>query len=161
LLSPAVTGKDGESSLWKEDGFLLAIPRSIDIWSNLQKRVGAGSSSQMPKKSNNEAHHRLRTFINHNRNTDDPHHNGTSEHQLRISLREKLITGWLPYYSARRHHALVRKLPTGGRSPVAGKPAVCDASRYGPAENQANRILSYLFTNKDLMKEVMSILVFH
>ena len=65
----------------------------------------------------------------------------------------KVITGWLPYYSVRTIMPLVRKLPTAQES-VAGKPAVCDASQYGPAENEAIES-SYLFTNKDLMKEVM------
>lgn len=65
----------------------------------------------------------------------------------------KVITGWLPYYSVRTIMPLVRKLPTA-QEPVAGKPAVCDASQYGPDENQAIES-SYLFTNKDLMKEVM------
>jgi spore germination protein YaaH len=48
---------------------------------------------------------------------------------------------------------LVRKLPTA-QPTVAGKPPVCDESQYGPAENQAIES-SYLFKNKDLMKEVM------
>ena len=65
----------------------------------------------------------------------------------------KVVTGWLPYYSVRTIMPLVRKLPTA-QPTVAGKPAVCDASQYGPAENQAIES-SYLFTNKDLMKEVM------
>jgi hypothetical protein len=47
----------------------------------------------------------------------------------------------------------VRKLPSATPN-VAGQPAVCDASQYGPAENQAIES-SYLFTNKDLMREVM------
>ena len=65
----------------------------------------------------------------------------------------KVITGWLPYYSVRTIVPLVRKLPTA-QPTVAGKPAVCDESQYGPAENAAIES-SYLFTNKDLMKEVM------
>jgi len=47
----------------------------------------------------------------------------------------------------------VRKLPSAIPN-VAGQPAVCDASQYGPTENLAIES-SYLFTNKDLMKEVM------
>jgi hypothetical protein len=47
----------------------------------------------------------------------------------------------------------VRKLPSAAPS-VAGKPAVCDASQYGPTENLAIEN-SYLFKNKDLMREVM------
>jgi hypothetical protein len=48
---------------------------------------------------------------------------------------------------------LVRKLPSAAPT-IAGQPSVCDASQYGPAENQAIES-SYLFANKDLMKEVM------
>jgi hypothetical protein len=65
----------------------------------------------------------------------------------------KVVTGWLPYYSVRTIMPLVKKLPSA-QPTVPGKPAVCDASQYGPAENQAIES-SYLFTNKDLMKEVM------
>lgn len=65
----------------------------------------------------------------------------------------KVVTGWLPYYSVRTILPLVRKLPSA-QPTIPGKPAVCDASQYGPAENQAIES-SYLFTNKDLMKEVM------
>ena len=65
----------------------------------------------------------------------------------------KVVTGWLPYYSVRTIMPLVRKLPSA-QPTVAGKPAVCDASQYGPAENQAIEN-SYLYKNKDLMKEVM------
>ena len=65
----------------------------------------------------------------------------------------KVVTGWLPYYSVRTIVPLVKKLPSA--QPAApGKPAVCDASQYGPAENQAIET-SYLFKNKDLMKEIM------
>ena len=65
----------------------------------------------------------------------------------------KILSGWIPYYSVKTVLPLVRKLPTA-QAPVAGQPAICDASQYGPAENQAIES-SYLFTNKDLMKEVM------
>jgi len=65
----------------------------------------------------------------------------------------KVVTGWLPYYSVRTIMPLVRKLPSA-QPTVAGKPAVCDASQYGPVENQAIEN-SYLYKNKDLMKEVM------
>ena len=65
----------------------------------------------------------------------------------------KILSGWIPYYSVKTVLPLVRKLPTA-QPTVAGQPAVCDASQYGPAENQAIEN-SYLFTNKDLMKEVM------
>jgi hypothetical protein len=65
----------------------------------------------------------------------------------------KILSGWIPYYSVKTVLPLVRKLPTA-QPTVAGQPAVCDASQYGPTENQAIES-SYLFTNKDLMKEVM------
>ena len=65
----------------------------------------------------------------------------------------KIVTGWLPYYSVRTIVPLVKKLPSA-QPTVPGQPAVCDASQYGPEENQAIES-SYLFTNKDLMKEIM------
>ena len=65
----------------------------------------------------------------------------------------KIVTGWLPYYSVRTIVPLVKKLPSA-QPTVPGKPAICDASQYGPAENQAIES-SYLFQNKDLMKEIM------
>jgi len=63
------------------------------------------------------------------------------------------LSGWIPYYSVKTVVPLVRKLPSATPN-VAGQPSVCDASQYGPVENQAIES-SYLFTNKDLMKEVM------
>jgi hypothetical protein len=65
----------------------------------------------------------------------------------------KILSGWIPYYSVKTVLPLVRKLPSATPN-VAGQPAVCDASQYGPVENQAIES-SYLFRNKDLMKEVM------
>ena len=65
----------------------------------------------------------------------------------------KILSGWIPYYSVKTVLPLVRKLPSATPN-VAGQPAVCDASQYGAAENQAIES-SYLFTNKDLMREVM------
>jgi hypothetical protein len=65
----------------------------------------------------------------------------------------KVLTGWIPYYSVKTVLPLVRKLPSAAPS-VAGKPAICDASQYGPVENLAIEN-SYLFKNKDLMREVM------
>jgi hypothetical protein len=65
----------------------------------------------------------------------------------------KILSGWIPYYSVKTVLPLVRKLPSAAPT-IAGQAAVCDASQYGPAENQAIES-SYLFTNKDLMKEVM------
>jgi hypothetical protein len=65
----------------------------------------------------------------------------------------KVLSGWIPYYSVKTVLPLVRKLPSAAPN-VVGQPAICDASQYGPVENQAIES-SYLFTNKDLMKEVM------
>jgi hypothetical protein len=65
----------------------------------------------------------------------------------------KILSGWIPYYSVKTVLPLVRKLPSAAPN-TAGQPAICDASQYGPVENQAIES-SYLFTNKDLMKEVM------
>jgi hypothetical protein len=65
----------------------------------------------------------------------------------------KILSGWIPYYSVKTVLPLVRKLPSAAPN-VEGQPSVCDASQYGPIENQAIES-SYLFTNKDLMKEVM------
>jgi spore germination protein YaaH len=65
----------------------------------------------------------------------------------------KILSGWVPYYSVKTVLPLVRKLPSAAPN-VAGQPVICDSSQYGPVENQAIEN-SYLFTNKDLMKEVM------
>lgn len=65
----------------------------------------------------------------------------------------KIVSGWIPYYSVKTVLPLVRKLPSAQPN-VAGQPAICDASQYGPVENNSIEG-SYLFTNKDLMKEVM------
>ena len=65
----------------------------------------------------------------------------------------KILSGWIPYYSVKTVLPLVRKLPSA-QPTVAGQAPVCDSSQYGDAENQAIES-SYLFTNKDLMKEVM------
>jgi hypothetical protein len=65
----------------------------------------------------------------------------------------KILSGWIPYYSVKTVLPLVRKLSSAAPS-VVGQPAICDASQYGPAENLAIEN-SYLFKNKDLMREVM------
>lgn len=65
----------------------------------------------------------------------------------------KVVTGWIPYYSVRTVIPLVRKLPSAQPS-VVGTPTICDPSQYGTAENEAIE-KSYLFQNRDLMKEVM------
>ena len=65
----------------------------------------------------------------------------------------KIVTGWIPYYSIDRVLPRVRKL-TSSIPAGANQPAVCDSSQYGPTENAAIEN-SYLFRNKDLMKEVL------
>ncbi|MEY4231833.1 MAG: hypothetical protein RL144_33 [Actinomycetota bacterium] len=65
----------------------------------------------------------------------------------------KIVTGWIPYYSIDRVLPRVRKL-TPSIPTVVNQPAVCDSSQYGPTENAAIES-SYLFRNKDLMKEVL------
>ena len=65
----------------------------------------------------------------------------------------KIVTGWIPYYSIDRVLPRVRKL-TPAISTGVNQPAVCDSSQYGPTENAAIEG-SYLFKNKDLMKEVL------
>ena len=65
----------------------------------------------------------------------------------------KILSGWIPYYSVKTVLPLVRKLPSA-QPTVVGQPAICDATQYGPVENAAIEN-SYLFKNKDLMKEVM------
>jgi hypothetical protein len=65
----------------------------------------------------------------------------------------KIVTGWIPYYSIDRVLPRVRKL-TPSIPTVINQPAVCDSSQYGPTENAAIES-SYLFRNKDLMKEVL------
>ena len=65
----------------------------------------------------------------------------------------KVVTGWIPYYSVRTVIPLVRKLPSAQPS-VVGTPTICDPSQYGTVENEAIE-KSYLFQNRELMKEVM------
>ena len=64
-----------------------------------------------------------------------------------------IVSGWIPYYSVKNVLPFIKKLPTTN-PPVAGAPVTCEPSEYSP-ENIAALNASYLFTNKDLMKEVM------
>lgn len=64
-----------------------------------------------------------------------------------------IVSGWIPYYSVKNVLPFIKKLPTTN-PPVAGAPVTCEPSEYSP-ENIATLNASYLFTNKDLMKEVM------
>lgn len=64
-----------------------------------------------------------------------------------------IVTGWIPYYSVKTVLPFIKKLPTAN-PPIAGAPVTCEPSEYS-AEDIAALNASYLFTNKDLMKEVM------
>jgi hypothetical protein len=64
-----------------------------------------------------------------------------------------IVTGWIPYYSVKTVMPFIKKLPTTV-APVPGSPVTCEPGEYSPEDNAALNS-SYLFTNKDLMKEVM------
>jgi len=65
----------------------------------------------------------------------------------------KIVSGWIPYYSVKTVIPFIKKLPTLP-TPAANSPVTCEANEYS-AEDNALLNSSYLFTNKDLMKEVM------
>ena len=65
----------------------------------------------------------------------------------------KIVSGWIPYYSVKTVMPFIKKLPTLP-TPAANSPVTCEANEYSP-EDIALLNSSYLFTNKDLMKEVM------
>ena len=65
----------------------------------------------------------------------------------------KLVSGWIPYYSVKTVMPFIKKLPTLP-TPAPGAPVTCDDNEYASADITALNN-SYLFTNKDLMKEVM------
>ncbi|CAB4829745.1 MAG: hypothetical protein F2761_04210 [Actinobacteria bacterium] len=69
------------------------------------------------------------------------------------SQPRRIVTGWIPYYSVKTVIPFIKKLPT---SVVAtpGAPVTCEPNEYSPEDNAALNA-SYLFTNKDLMKEIM------
>lgn len=64
-----------------------------------------------------------------------------------------IVTGWIPYYSVKTVMPFIKKLPTT-LAPVPGSPVTCEPGEYSPEDNAALNS-SYLYTNKDLMKEVM------
>ncbi|TRZ56925.1 MAG: hypothetical protein D4S00_03535, partial [Streptomycetaceae bacterium] len=64
-----------------------------------------------------------------------------------------IVTGWIPYYSVKTVMPFIKKLPTA-IAPVPGTPVTCEPGEYSPEDNAALNS-SYLYTNKDLMKEVM------
>ena len=65
----------------------------------------------------------------------------------------KIVSGWIPYYSVKTVMPFIKKLPTLP-APVVGAPITCQDNEYS-AEDLSLLNSSYLFTNKDLMKEVM------
>ena len=64
-----------------------------------------------------------------------------------------IVTGWIPYYSVKTVIPFIKKLPTAV-APAPGSPVTCEPGEYSPEDNAALNS-SYLYTNKDLMKEVM------
>ena len=65
----------------------------------------------------------------------------------------KLVSGWIPYYSVKTVMPFIKKLPTLP-TPAPGAPVTCEDNEYSQADIAALNA-SYLFANKDLMKEVM------
>jgi len=65
----------------------------------------------------------------------------------------KIVSGWIPYYSVKTVIPFIKKLPTLP-TPAANSPVTCETNEYSP-EDIALLNSSYLYTNKDLMKEVM------
>ena len=65
----------------------------------------------------------------------------------------KIVSGWIPYYSVKTVMPFIKKLPTLP-TPAANSPITCEDNEYS-AEDITLLNSSYLFTNKDLMKEVM------
>ena len=64
-----------------------------------------------------------------------------------------IVSGWIPYYSVKTVLPFIKKIPTD-TPPLAGAPVTCEPSEFSAEDNLALNS-SYLFTNKDLMKEVM------
>ena len=64
-----------------------------------------------------------------------------------------IVSGWIPYYSVKSVMPFIKKIPITTLV-TPGAPATCETSEYAP-EDIAALNASYLFTNKDLMKEVM------
>ncbi|MSO43313.1 MAG: hypothetical protein EXQ76_03685 [Candidatus Planktophila sp.] len=64
-----------------------------------------------------------------------------------------IITGWIPYYSVKTVMPFIKKLPSAVVA-APGAPVTCEPNEYSPEDNAALNT-SYLYTNKDLMKEVM------
>ena len=65
----------------------------------------------------------------------------------------KIVTGWIPYYSVKTVMPFIKKLPTVPTA-TPGPTVTCEDNEYS-AEDISLLDHSYLFMNKDLMKEVM------
>jgi len=65
----------------------------------------------------------------------------------------KIVSGWIPYYTVKTVMPFIKKISTLPAA-VAGAPVTCQDNEYSN-EDLALLNSSYLFTNKDLMKEVM------
>ena len=65
----------------------------------------------------------------------------------------KIVSGWIPYYSVKTVLPFIKKLPILP-TPAANSPVTCEDKEFS-AEDLALLNSSYLYTNKDLMKEVM------
>ncbi|MDA2962578.1 MAG: glycosyl hydrolase family 18 protein [Actinomycetota bacterium] len=64
-----------------------------------------------------------------------------------------IVTGWIPYYSVKTVMPFIKKLPSSVVQ-TPGAPVTCEPNEYAP-EDIATLNNSYLYTNRDLMKEVM------
>jgi len=64
-----------------------------------------------------------------------------------------IVSGWIPYYSVKTVMPFIKKIPNA-TAVNPGAPVTCEANEYLP-EDLALLNSSYLYTNKDLMKEVM------
>jgi spore germination protein YaaH/5-hydroxyisourate hydrolase-like protein (transthyretin family) len=73
---------------------------------------------------------------------------GGAENQPRA-----VVSGWIPYYSVKTVIPFIKKLPSAV-VPTPGAPVTCEESEFSPTDIVALNS-SYLYTNKDLMKEVM------
>lgn len=71
-----------------------------------------------------------------------------AENQLR-----PILSGWIPYYSVKTIIPFIKKTPSTV-TPVTGAPVTCEPNEYSP-EDILLLNNSYLFTNRDLLKEVM------
>ena len=65
----------------------------------------------------------------------------------------KIVSGWIPYYAMKNVMPFIKKLPTTS-TPTPGSRVTCEDNEYS-AEDISLLDHSYLFMNKDLMKEVM------